>query len=448
MTLPAPSPARRAPNRSSLALLAACLLAACASLDLERTMSAVGGGAGIGPALDAPPTTPDPAGPATCAARRQRVAAALGDGVLAIEAGADSDEGRYAAADDFWWLTAVSVPDALLLLEAEAGLLVRERLYLPERDERHELWNGPRLAPGAEATAVSGIADTRPFAAIETDVLALADAGASFRGAGARVERLLSERGVALDGGLRWLHDVQAVKDADEIAVMRAVVAITEAALADAMVAAVPGRFEYTAEAVLEAGFRRRGASGFAFPSIAGSGINGCILHYRDNARRLERGDLLLMDVGAKLYHYSADVTRTFPVSGRFTPRQLAVYTAVYEASRAAAAVLRPGATLAEANEVARQVLAAHGGYEAYFPHSVGHGLGLQVHDRPGFRDALEPGMVVTIEPGAYLAAEAIGVRIEDDYLITADGAELLSDAIPTEPAALEAFLARIRADR
>ena len=207
----------------------------------------------------------------------------------------------------------------------------------------------------------------------------------------------------------------------------------------------MPGAYEYTAEALIESGFRRRGASGPGFPSIAGSGINTCVLHYRDNVRQLQEGDLLVMDVGALTHGYCADVTRTIPVSGRFTPRQREIYTAVYRASREAAAVLRPGATLRDAHEVATESLKQSGDLHEYFLHSVGHGLGMRVHDAPSARTELRPGMIVTIEPGVYIAEEALGVRIEDDYLITEDGAELLSDDLPADPAELEAFLAQIR---
>jgi len=187
-----------------------------------------------------------------------------------------------------------------------------------------------------------------------------------------------------------------------------------------------------------------RGAEGLAFATICGSGPNSCCLHYRANDRRLEDGDLLVLDVGAKYRLYCADVTRTIPVSGRFTPRQREVYAHVYAASRAAAKVLKPGASLRAAHEVAAAYLEEHG-LGAYFPHSVGHGLGLLVHDAPGLEDVLEPGMVVTIEPGVYIAEESLGVRIEDDYLITDTGAELLSGELPARPDELEAFLASLR---
>ena len=154
--------------------------------------------------------------------------------------------------------------------------------------------------------------------------------------------------------------------------------------------------------------------------------------------------ELVVMDVGAKFHGYCADVTRTIPVNGRFTKRQREIYTYVYDASRKAAAVLRPGATIRDAHKAAADHL-EQVGYRKYFLHSVGHGLGLEVHDWPVGGQKLKPGMVVTIEPGIYIADEELGVRIEDDYLITEDGAELLSDQLPSHPDELEAFLAELR---
>lgn len=388
----------------------------------------------------------DPATPASCAARRERVAAELWNGVLALESGPEGD-GRYQANDDFHWLTGVNVPDAALILVAREGLLERASLYLPPEDPRYELWNGPRLAPGEEAARSTGLADTRSSESFAIDLEALAGEGFQVLAAGERAEPFASPAGPDEEQETpnRLLRTLQAVKEPAEIAAMRAAIDITQAALADAMRVARPGAHEFSAEAALESGFRRRGAESPAFPSICGSGINSCILHYRANERALEDGDLLLMDVGAKLHHYCADVTRTIPVGGRFSARQREIYTLVWEASRRAAAVLRPGATLQQAEDVARAWLLEHGFDRKAFPHSIGHGLGLLVHDAPSRATPLEAGMVVTIEPGIYLPEEELGVRIEDDYLITPDGAELLSDDLPSQPDLLEAFLAELR---
>jgi len=406
----------------------------------------------IAEVLDPPPhqvrTLPDPATPAACRERRSRTAEALGDGLLVLAAG-DEGEGRFQAANDFYWLTGVASPDAVFVLAAENGKATVERLYLHPRDERWELWNGSRLAPGEETERLTGIADTRPLEHLAADLDELrAGAPATYASAGASGGESAGPAGVhdaEEQDASALLAPLQVVKDPSEIAALRASIDITQEALIEAMRRAVPGSYEFEAEALIESGFRKRGAEGLAFASICGSGPNSCCLHYRANDRRMEDGDLLVMDVGAKFRHYCADVTRTIPVNGRFTPRQREIYTHVYEASRAAAEVLKPGASLGAAHRVAAAYLEERG-YGKYFPHGVGHGLGLLVHDAPGFRDELAPGMVVTIEPGIYIAAEELGVRIEDDYLITPSGAELLSTRIPAQPDELEAFLASLRA--
>jgi Xaa-Pro aminopeptidase len=390
-------------------------------------------------------SAPDPATAEACTARRARAAAALENGVLVVEAGEDG-HGRFHADDDYHWLTGAAVPGSALVVVAQDGRVAAEVLYLPRKDARHELWNGPRLAPGEAATAKTGVADTRPLARYVEELPELVPAGAMVFATGAAVEEWLATSNRNARPANALLAPLQAVREPAELVAQRAAIDITQAALVDAFRVAVPGAYEFTAEAAVESGFRRRGAEALAFPSICGAGANGCVLHYRANAERLEAGELLLMDVGAKFRGYCADVTRTIPVGGRFTDRQREVYTHVYRASELAAAELKPGSSLSAAQAVAVAYFAEHGFTRRDFPHSIGHGLGLLVHDAPGRGQKLEPGMVVTIEPGLYLRDEAIGIRIEDDYLITEDGAERLTTAIPTEPAALERFLADIRA--
>ena len=391
--------------------------------------------------------TAEPTSPEVCSKRRVRTANELWNGILILESGDEPEHGRFQPDDDFFWLTGIDAPEAAVVLVASEGDLKRQTLYLPPKDERHELWNGPRLSPGPTASKLSGFADIRSTESFLSDVEELQLQDTPLLTSGMRVasySSMVDDDGEPMDTR-RFMRNVQVVKDSAEIEATRAAVDITQEALADAMRIAVPGAYEFTAEAAIEGGFRFRGAETLAFPSICGSGINSCYLHYRSNQRRLQAGDLLLMDVGAKVRHYCADVTRTIPVSGTFTPRQREVYTIVYEASRLAADVLKPGATLNDADKVARDYLAEHGFERKDFPHSIGHGLGLKVHDSPARTTTLEAGMVVTIEPGIYLPDEEIGIRIEDDYLITETGAELLSSSLPSHPDELEAFLAEVR---
>ncbi len=385
---------------------------------------------------------PNPATPAVCRERRAALAAALGDGLFLAHAGED-DDGRFEAQDDFYWLTGLHRAGAKLLLAAEGGELVRDELYLPVQSPRQRTWNGPKLSP-------EDFGEDSPHSAVraveELDLVALGEA-ADEQGVHAVDDEAIAElvaNEIEVKRGRTALNTLQAVKSPAELAALETAVDITQAAIADAIVVALPGAWEFQAEAAVEGGFRRRGAEFLAFSTICGSGPNSCYLHYRENNRQLTAGDVLLMDVGAKYDGYSADVTRTIPVDGTFTPRQREIYDLVWEAQQLAEAKLRPGTTMRELHEA---VVAFFDGHEVrqYFKHGLGHQLGIRVHDVPGFRGELTEGMVVTIEPGLYLLEEELGVRIEDDFVVTADGCRRLSDSVPSAPDALEAYIARLR---
>jgi len=387
---------------------------------------------------------PDPATPEACRARREALAAEVGQGLLLFGAGPSGD-GRFDPDEDFHYLTGVRRPGARLLLEVRDGSLVRDVLYLPRQSERQRLWEGPEAGPEdfGEEARFDEVLGLEVF-----DLAALAE-GAAGTGVHAVDEATIEElveHGVEVLKARTALNELQKVKSPAEQRAVEAAVRITLAGLAEAMVVARPGTYEYTAEAAVEGGFRRRGAEFLAFPSICGSGPNGCFLHYRANNRPLADGELLLVDVGAKVHGYCADVTRTFPVNGRFTTRQREVYGLVFEAQTLAAEQLRPGVTMRELHE-AVVAFFDEKGQRGNFKHGLGHQLGIRVHDVPGFRGTLEPGMIVTIEPGLYLAEEDLGVRIEDDYLVTQDGSRKLSAALPSQPDELEAYIARLRGE-
>src|SRR3989441_1166786 len=217
-----------------------------------------------------------------------------------------------------------------------------------------------------------------------------------------------------------------------------------------AMQAARRGMYEYEIEAVLEAGFRRNGADRVGYPSIVGSGPNSTTLHYDVNRRQTRDGDLVVVDAGAEWGQYTADVTRTFPVNGKFTPRQKAIYDLVLATQQAAFDSTRPGTTIAQLNRVARDYMRTHSGTlcgaetcDSYFIHGLSHWLGMDVHDVGDYGTPLKAGMVLTIEPGIYLAQESLGVRIEDDVLVTATGAEWLSAKAPRTTAGIERLMGR-----
>ena len=265
------------------------------------------------------------------------------------------------------------------------------------------------------------------------------------------------------------LDDLRLVKEPEEISRVRQATQLTVAAFREAMEATRPGMGEWEVEACLEGAFRRGGGASPAFPTIVGSGKNGCTLHYVDNRDRIEEGSLVLLDGGAELDLYAGDITRTFPAGGRFSSKQLEVYQIVLAAHEAAIATVRPGATAGQIHDVAVaelteglvQIGALDGAlsdlleeqaYKAFFPHQTSHWLGLDVHDVGDYASSagsrvLEPGMILTVEPGLYFSPDqedaalpfrGIGVRIEDDIIVTEEGMENLSGSLPTSPGEVE----------
>jgi Xaa-Pro aminopeptidase len=244
------------------------------------------------------------------------------------------------------------------------------------------------------------------------------------------------------------LAQLRLIKDADEVARLRRSIAITGDGLREAMQIAKPGIYEYELEARVEYAFRRAGAARLGFPSVIGSGPNSTTLHYDLNRRQTREGDLVVMDVGAEFGYQTADITRTIPVSGRFTPRQRALYDLVLGAQAAAIDSVRPGTDIQQLNRVARDYLRTHSDTlcgpapcDRYFTHGLSHWLGMDVHDVGSYASVLAPGMVLTVEPGIYIPEEQLGIRVEDDVLVTASGREVLSSGIPRAAQDVEAVM-------
>ena len=248
------------------------------------------------------------------------------------------------------------------------------------------------------------------------------------------------------------IAELRMQKDGDEVALVREAIGITDKALQYVMKHLEPGMAEYQAQADFEYMIRYNGAEGTAFPTIAGSGANGTMLHYDTNLDICEDGSLLLMDLGAKYRGYCADITRTYPVNGTYTERQRQVYDIVLAANREVAKTAKPGMTLKELNEIAKKVLAAgcmnlgliekEDEIDTYYMHGVSHHLGIDVHDvTAASNETLQPGAIITDEQGLYIDEWEIGIRIEDDLLITENGCECLSEAIIRDPDEIEAFM-------
>ncbi|MFT7465541.1 MAG: Xaa-Pro aminopeptidase [Pseudohongiellaceae bacterium] len=383
---------------------------------------------------------------AECAGRRQQLAADLGrSGLVFLRAASMNGDERFFQSDDFWYLSNVDLPDVAMAMKlGEGGEILDEVLFLPEHSDRFERWNGPRLEPGAESAAATGFMRTLPLPTNDDDFAeALGDLGA----VGTLFALEEPQSGVPAwltldsDDTLRSsLHASRLKKSEYELECLQASIDITAAAIHQALAEVTPGGHEYELQAAIDGTYLRLGSERPGFSSICAAGGNAVTLHYAKNRDRLIHGQLVLMDVGAKYRHYCADITRTVPISGRFTSRQRELYDLVLLAQSTAAEAARPGMTLRDLHAVGKAVL-DDAGYGQYFLHGLSHWLGLDVHDVGG-RVPIQKGYVFTIEPGLYIADEQIGIRIEDDYLMTAEGAVKLSGAITSDPDALEALLA------
>jgi len=241
-----------------------------------------------------------------------------------------------------------------------------------------------------------------------------------------------------------FLTKMRMVKSAEEIELIRQASEITAAGLYAAMRAAAPGMYEYELQSIIESVFFTQGAERTSFASIIGSGPNSVIIHYDQNTRKIDPGDLVVMDVGAEYLEYAGDITRTIPISGIFTARQREIYEIVLEAQSRAIAACQPGARLTDIDAAARNYI-KNKGYDQYFTHSTSHALGLDVHDSWYLYGRNIPGVIITVEPGIYIPEENLGVRIEDDVLITASGPVVLSAGVPKKIEDIERLMAEGR---
>ena len=435
--------------------------------------------------------------------RRARVLAqmhAQGGGVAIIPTApevmrnADADY-PYRHDSYFYYLTGFTEPEATLVLVA--GETDQAILFCREKNEEREIWDGYRYGPEAAREAL-GIDAAYPIASIDTELpKQMANAPALFYALGsssplddqvkgwlnavrAQVRAGVSAPSAAIDIRV-ILNDMRLVKDTHEIAIMQRAADISAEAHARAMRCSRVGLREYHLEAELLHEFRRNGSQSPAYGSIVATGPNACVLHYRAGDAELRDGELVLIDAGCELDSYASDITRTFPVNGKFSGPQKTLYEIVLDAQYAAIAATRPGARFTDGHDAALKVLAqgmldtglldknkvgstddviANGDYRQFYMHRTGHWLGMDVHDVGDYRDpapagaekpwrTLAPGMVLTIEPGIYVRpAEGvpdtfwhIGIRIEDDALVTADGCDLLTRKAPKTVAEIEAVM-------
>ncbi len=429
--------------------------------------------------------------------RREQLARAMGSGVAIVPTSPERVRNRdthfpYRFDSHFYYLTGFAEPEAALVLVA--GAQPRSLLFCRKRDDEREIWDGFRYGPEAarerfafdEAHAVESLDEAMAKLLENQDVLYYpvgADAAWDLRATQwLNAVRSRARMGVSAPERLQdvraLIDEMRVVKDEHEASLMRRAGRIGAAGHRRAMQAARPGRHEYELEAELLYEFRCGGAQFPSYWPIVAGGANACVLHYVSNDSMLRDGELLLIDAGCELDGYASDITRTFPVNGRFSGAQREVYELVLAAQLAAMAKVKPGARWNEPHDEAVRVLAQgmldlkllQGSldevitkelYKRFYMHRTGHWLGLDVHDagdykRQGEWRTLEPGMVLTVEPGLYLRAAEdvpaalrdIGVRIEDDVLVSEAGCEVLSSEAPKSVADVEALMRDARAGR
>ena len=428
------------------------------------------------------------------ARRRKRLMQTMGrDGIAILPTSPVRTRNRdvehpFRADSDFYYLTGFPEPEAVAVLvpgRAHGEYI----LFCRERDPEMETWHGRRAGLDG-AIELYGADDAFPISDIDEILPGLLENRERVyyaMGCNSDFDRQVMEwinllrkksrAGVHAPGEFialdHALHDMRLYKSSAEVKAMRRAAQITSAAHMRAMRASRPGVMEYQVEAEILHEFMNQGARSAAYPSIVGGGANACILHYTENESPLQDGQLLLIDAGCEYDYYAADITRTFPVNGCFTPAQRALYEVVLQAQYAAIDQVRPGNHWNQPHEAAVRVLTEgllrlgllkgrvssllkDEAYRRFYMHRTGHWLGMDVHDVGDYKvgdewRVLEPGMVMTVEPGLYIPAGSkgvakkwwdIGIRIEDDVLVTRDGCEVLTRDVCKEPDEIEALMA------
>lgn len=419
----------------------------------------------------------------------------LSGGAIILAAGHDSARNNdvdheYRQPSTFWYLTGFDEPDAVAVLRP--GSDTPYTLFVRPYDPTFEIWVGYRAGISG-AVGTYGANAAYPIDQLDAQLpKILTDYETVYYALGTdeRVDRIVSaqvqrRRSMAQRGAkpIRRIEDptsqidlMRQVKSDDEISLLQHAIDITAHGFDAAMRTAAPGVHEYEVQAALERPFRHHGSPRNGYPSIVAGGANACVLHYIRNRDALGPDDLLLIDAGAEYGYYTADVTRTWPVSGKFTAPQRAIYELTLESQRKAIDAVKPGVGFDDVHRVATRTLVQglvdlgimsgsvdgimeQQSYRDYYMHGTSHWLGLDVHDCGPYRDdrgqvRLRPGMVLTVEPGLYFGPQAkqapdtyrgIGIRIEDDVLVTEDGCRVLSEAIPKDPDELESIVAGSR---
>ncbi|MFN0168730.1 MAG: aminopeptidase P N-terminal domain-containing protein [Bryobacteraceae bacterium] len=390
-------------------------------------------------------------------ARRDELRKALPGCAVVLEGGSEPESGDlrgFFQEPNFAYLSGWAESNAALLIDPE-----REVLFLPSRIPDQDKWKGPRLSPvDPEAPAKTGFGQVMALEVLEREIRSSLERAPKLCG----LSKTQTEQRLKALAPMRDVSDARPAlarlrmkKSPEEVARIRHATDVTIRAHRAAWKRLRAGLFEYQLAATLTAQYLEAGCERTAFMPIIGSGSNGVLLHHSRARRRIDQGELVVIDSGAECGGYASDVARTVPVGGRFSKRQREIYDVVLGAHRAVLAALKPGATLGRTSanslyRIALDYIDSHGSDREgrplgrYFAHGIGHHVGLDVHDAEDPAAPLEPGMVITVEPGVYLPDEKLGVRIEDVVLVTQRGAEVMSAALPVDSQAIERALARL----
>ena len=430
---------------------------------------------------------------------RQKLLASLPENsAVLVSSGAEQIRNRdvefpFRAESDFFYLTGFTEPDCVLVLLKKESLVTH--LFLRPKDPEQETWQGRRL--GVESACETLLIDQAwSIEELDEGVLELLENIESVYFSFSQISDWLTpvsdwigslkqkvRQGISAPSKIcdldEILHEQRLFKSTEEISRMRQAAQISVKGHLAAMATVLPGKFEFQVQAELEATFVREGSPRVAFSSIVASGNNACILHYTENRDEIHDGDLVLVDAGAEWQGYAGDITTTFPANGKFSPAQAKLYSLVLDAQKAAISAIKPGAVYDTAHQASVNVLTQglidlgilkgrlktlikNESYKRFFMHGTGHWLGMDVHDVGAYKQNQEwrefkPGMVVTVEPGLYISAEHsdvdsqwhnIGIRIEDDVLVTETGHEILTTGLPRTVSEIEAQMAVFSAAR
>ena len=390
--------------------------------------------------------------------RRAAVKQALPDSLVVLFGGKEQEHGDLRSGffqdADFYYLTGWTEPGAILVLTPSS-----ETLLIPKRNAEQERWTGRKLAPGDPNVAeLTGFESVMPVSAFESNLAKWAETVSNVYTLPSSpqadaLKKLLPLRDVS--SAAMPMARLRMKKSPAEMTMIQRSTDATLAAHRAAWKRIAAGVNEFQVAATMSETYFDQGCERHAYAPIVGSGANAAVLHYSQNRRRMDAGELVLMDVAAECSMYASDITRTVPVNGKFTPRQRELYEVVLGAQKAAIAAIKPGVMLGSSkNKVGLQKIAtdyidSHGkdlkgaSLGRYFIHGLGHHVGLDVHDATDPSLPLQAGMVITIEPGVYLPDEGIGIRIEDVVLVTEDGAKVLSSSLPREVNEIEKAMAR-----